>query len=530
MPRVNFTNMGRFGIIKDRPAQELPFEAWSDGNNVRFYENCVQRLLGHETVWTPTVDPWWLLPIRTEAQLFWLYANSTAVYVSDQSGTQTDITRAAGGPYAANFQIGWNGGVLNGIPVVNNGVDVPQMWTPPTAGTDLQALTGWDANYRCRVIRPLRNFLVALDITKSGTRYPLNVLWSHSALPGAVPSSWDTTDATLDAGEQAIAETAGFVLDMVPLKDVGIVYKEDATWIMQFVGGNSVFKLTRLRKFGGLFTRHCARPFDLNGEKHFVVTQDDVIVHDGQISGSVIDARLRRWLFNQIDLTNYQRLHVAHNPSKKEMMVCIPASAGQCTRAALWNYYEDRWSIRDLPSVNFVETGLVAPVGVSGVWDSDTETWDSDSSAWDESMFLPTSERMLFGIPGSSRVLSAADNSNQFNGVNFNAYVERTGLAIVGQDRQGNPIYDTESHKLCTEIWPRVEAPVGSQMLISVAKQDEPNDPITWVGPFTFTVGTDKKVNPMVGGKLLGVKFEFNGNAFFKLFGFDMELQITGRY
>lgn len=529
MPRIIFENMGRVGIVKDRPPHDLPLEAWSDGNNVRFFEDSVQRMLGHSPVWTPVVDPWWLLPVQTEAQLWWMYPGAAKVYVVDQAGTHTDITRTVGGDYAPNFQAGWNGGVLNGIPVITDWIDVPQMWNPPQASTKLAPLTAWDANNRAKVIRPLRNFLVALDITKTGTRYPFNVLWSHSALPGAVPSSWDTTDATKNAGEVPLAETGGFVIDMVPLRDIGIIYKEDSTWIMQFVGGNAVFRFLRLKKFGGILTRHCARAFDANGEKHFVVTRDDVIVHDGQTSTSVVDKRVRRWLGASIDQTNYQRTHVFHNPFRSELGIAIPSSTGHNTKAALWNYKDDKWSIRDLPSAYFVESGLISPA-VSDVWDSDPGVWDADPTVWDERPFGGSTERMLIAVPGSSKKLYLGDDTNQFDGANFNSYVERTGLAIIGQDREGRPKYDLEAYKLCTEIWPRVRGDAGALVNISVATQEQPSNSVSWKGPFPFIIGTDKKVNPMVGGKLLGVKFEFPGAAAVQLTGFDMELMITGKY
>jgi hypothetical protein len=70
----------------------------------------------------------------------------------------------------------------------------------------------------------------------------------------------------------------------------------------------------------------------------------------------------------------------------------------------------------------------------------------------------------------------------------------------------------------------------GTQVNISVASQEQPSNSVTWTGPFPFVIGTDKKVNPMVGGKLLGVKFEFPNPAAVQLTGFDMELMITGKY
>ena len=48
-----------------------------------------------------------------------------------------------------------------------------------------------------RYCSPVQNYLIALDLTKSGTRYPHMVKWSAAADPGTVPASWDETDRRL---------------------------------------------------------------------------------------------------------------------------------------------------------------------------------------------------------------------------------------------------------------------------------------------------------------------------------------------
>lgn len=528
MARIVFENMGRYGIIKDRLAHTLPLEAWSDGANVRFYEGSVQRMLGHATVWTPTFDPYWLMSVQTEAQALWVYAGAAAVRTVDQGGVDTDITRASG-PYTASFPIGWNGGIFNGLPILNNGVDIPQVWNPPDASTDLVDLPNWPATYRARVIRPFREFLVALDITKAGTRYPHNILWSHVAQPGAVPSSWDTTDPTKDAGEKPVADTQGFVLDLVPLSKAAILYKQDSAWLMQYVGGSSVMSITPMNKFGGVYSRHCVVPINIKGEKHFVVTKDDVIIHDGMTAQSVITLRMRRWLFQQIDVTHYQRLHCVHNSSRAEVWIVIPFATGQCTRALVWNYVEDKWTIRDLPNVNFIASGPLYPTQAIS-WDSDAEPWVNDQSAWDDLPYHPSEDKLLMATTGTGRKVFNADNTNLNDGTSFTAFVERVGLAVVAQDREGQPKFDLQSVKLCTEIWPRVDGPVGAQLDCYLGTQKELNQPVTWHGPFPYIIGTHEKVNPLESGKLLGVRFEMKGNYAMRLHGFDMVINEVGGY
>lgn len=531
MARIVFENMGRYGIIKDRLAHTLPLEAWSDGANIRFWEGAVQRVLGHTSIWTPVVDPWWMMPVITETQAFWVYAGQTKVYAVDQAGTHADISRTSGGAYNAGFQTNWTGTIVNGIPVFNNGSDVPQMWLNPALGTPLVALTAWPAGYSTRILRTLREFMVALDLTEGGVRYPYNVLWSHPALPGTVPSTWNVADQTKDAGEKPLADEGGIIIDFLPLKDVGIIYRETKTHGMQYVGGSSVFRLWPIHTLSGIFSKHCVVPLAIerHSERHFVMTHEDVLVHDGQTAESVIDLRMRRWLFQQIDETNYRRTHVAANPGKNEVWINIPSATGQCTRALIWNYKEDKWTIRDLPSPNWVASGILSPAA-SQIWNADDTPWASDQTAWDDPPYPPQSKRILMGTNGAGRKLLLADASNQLNGVDFSAFVERVGLAIVAQDKEGNPKFDLEVRKLCTEIWPRIDAPPGAKIDIYAGTQEEVNDSVRWNGPFPFIVGTDLKVTPLVSGRLLGVKFVMSGNYFCRLHGFDMEIQSLGKY
>lgn len=529
MPRIVFENLGRYGIIKDRLAHTLPLEAWSDGANVRFYEGSTQRVLGHQLVWTPQVDPWWLLPVSTEAQTFWLYAGAAKVRVIDQSDVDTDITRVSGGDYTANFELGWNGGLINGIPVITNGSDVPQMWNPPQATTKLTALSNWPANYSARILKPLREFLVALDITKSGTRYPYNVLWSHPALPGAVPASWDISDPTRDAGEKPLADEGGIILDMVPLKDIGVIYRETKTHGMQYIGGEQIFRLWPITNFSGAHARHCAKAFNLKGEKHFVVTADDVIVHDLQTTESAADSRMRRWIFQQVNSDYFSRMHVVHNPGKNEMWIILPYVQGDAIRAAIWNYQENKWTIRDLPTISFAESGILQPVSALN-WDADAASWASDSSAWDDPPYPPQSKRILMATRGASRKLLAADLTNQVEGVNFDAFVERVGLAVIGQDREGAPKFDLEVRKLCTGIWPRLDAPHGARIDVFLGTQERVNDAVLWHGPYPFIAGVDERVTPLAAGRLLGVKFVMSENHFCRLHGFDIDIELLGKF
>lgn len=530
MALVSIDSLGLAGVGKDIPNWRLPPEAMTDARNVRFQEQAAQRMSGEASYSTPSIDPWWLLPVPNTLQHWWLYAGATSVYALDSTGTHQNIDRAVGGPYNATLAGGWNGDVFNGIPVLNNGFDDPQTWTPG-AGNKLIALPAWPAATKCKVMRSFRNYLVALDITDVSGRDPYNVFWSHEAVPGTLPISWDYTNPSVDAGRLSLAESGGFLLDCAPLKSLNIVYKEDQTFYMQYVGGPAVFAFDKILKFDGLFARNCAKAINLKGEKHVAWMRNDIIIHDGQTTESLGASRMRKWIFSRVDQTNYGMSHVTVNYSMNEVWLCFPEiGSAYCNLAACWNWVENTWTIRELPQIVYSTSGLQPALSASGTWDADANPWDTDLTAWDERAYSPAAPQIMFAKPGTSKDLTRAEVTNQFNGVNFTSYMERQDLAILGKDWRGNWMVDTNMRKLVTEVWPRVEAMPGTQIDVYVGKRDNLNEAIAYTGPFPFIVGTDQKVNPLVEGRYISFKFASSGNSSWKMTGYDFEVVGTGKY
>src|SRR5690606_3249873 len=105
--------------------------------------------------------PIWLFPAPTLSTLYWVYTDNEKVYVSDGT-TQSNITRQTSSvdvDYTATLEQKWSATWLSGVMVLNNQVDIPQMWNPMTLGTKLQALTAWPTTYRAKFIRPFGRFL-----------------------------------------------------------------------------------------------------------------------------------------------------------------------------------------------------------------------------------------------------------------------------------------------------------------------------------------------------------------------------------
>ena len=207
MPVIN--KLGEHGIISDVLPYNLPPNAFSAGQNVRAYEDSIEKFKGHIDAFAyatldeglTQIDPYWLTSIVQGNDAFWVYAGVTKAYSTDGS-QHFDITRTSS-DYTMDVNKGWTGGVMGGVVFLNNGVDTPQQWVSPAVlATPLTNLSNWPSGAKCQALRSFKQFMIAMDYTNgAGTNYPRLIKWSNSASFNSVPSSWDETDAAQDAGE-----------------------------------------------------------------------------------------------------------------------------------------------------------------------------------------------------------------------------------------------------------------------------------------------------------------------------------------
>jgi hypothetical protein len=83
-----------------------------------------------------------------------------------------------------------------------------------------------------------------------------------------------------------------------------------------------------------------------------------LILHNGQGPQSIVQGRMRKWLFNNLDTTNYARAFVVANYQTNEVWVCFPESGmAACTLALVWNWQDDTFSTRQLSNVTYGGSG-----------------------------------------------------------------------------------------------------------------------------------------------------------------------------
>ena len=423
----------------------------------------------------------------------------------------------------------WHGGILGGIPVINNGIDIPQVWNPPNASTRLTDLPNWPDGVTAKVVKPFLNFLIALNITESGVDKPHMYWWSHGADPGTIPNSWDQTDATKDAGRAELTDTnAGLLRDAEVLDDQFIMYKDNSTHSLRFVGGQFIWKRSDVFTRTGILAQRCVIAIPTESQlptRHVVATGDDVIVHNGRVAESILDRKMRKFLNSNLDSTNFRRSYMALNKRQDEVWFCFVTNGADFpTLALVWNYKDDTIGVRNLTNAAFINAGVVGDTSPDNSWDGQSGSWDEAMGKWNSQTFNPQEIDLLQCNPIDNNFLHL-DKTNQFNGMNITSTLERTGLLIIGVDKFNKPIVNMTRRKLATRVWPRM---TGGPVNIQVGSQETIKGPVTWATAKVFTPGVDNYVDFLANGRLLAIRFESLGDVAWTLDGYDINVEELG--
>lgn len=516
-------NCGSVGVVMDLSAHELPPAAWTSANNIRFLDGYARQFFGHGPAYDlPTINPYHVMPVTISGARHWVYAGASKIYsvvISGGVAVHTNRTRQTTGVDVnyTGVQNAWTSTSLSGIPILNPGntTDVPQQWDlGPTSR--FQALSNWPANTYCKSIRAFKVFLIALNITKGATNYGYMVKWSSPADPGGVPATWDPADATNEAGEYDLAEGGDYIIDGLQLRDSFLIYKEQSVWRMDYIGGNDVFRFSKVLGLSGAMNRNCI--VELDGF-HFVLTGSDVVIHDGQSPVQVLDKVARRALFQDMDTVYNDRAFVFKNPFLNEVFVCYAAIGSTVpNKAMVWNYKDRTVSYREIPNLNHAAYGTIDNT-LSGSWASDSDSWDSDLTAWNGPDFTPNTSRVL--MASNDTQLFMLDASASFNGISPTSYLERRGLSMG----------DDERLKTISGVRARITGSNGGTVTIKIGGSNtDPYAEPEWTATMTHTIGQTISADGFASFRYPAIRFESGSASQWRLDSFDISLNGAGKW
>lgn len=519
--KLPINDVGKFGAVVDISPSQLPPEVWTTAHNMRMRDGSAERLKGYVDIFPGAlIAPHFLFPLRTTSQTFWLYTSLAEAAVYDGS-THAPITRPSGN-YTASQTRDWNGTLLGGVPILNNGSDVPQTWSGLSTAERLRDLENWPSTMRARIVRALGPFLVAFNIVDNTNLYPHMVWWSHPADPGSVPKSWDYTDPRLDAGRLDLTDVdAGVILDALQLGSAIYIYKEGSVWRMTFVGGRLLFDFKPFLETIGILGPRCVC-LSPDGDRHVFMTKDDVIEHNGNSHGSILQEKWKKQLFAEIDPTNYYNSFLFANPLYNEVWICYPTTGNtHPNKALIYNTKSKTITTADV-AWRYATTGAYE-VTEAGTWDAWSGTWDSETdSVWGQLQ----RRRVIAAVPATTQFL-LLDETDFRGGLPYTATLQRVALGITGKKRNGEWITDFHRRKLALRVWPKGE---GGPLRVRLGSQQQPKGPVVWGDYFTYDPITQRFVDPRAEGVALAIEFSTDAGVAWKLDGYELEVSAEGEF
>jgi hypothetical protein len=312
---------------------------------------------------------------------------------------------------------------------------------------------------------------------------------------------------------------SGIILDALQLQGRFYVYKENGVWRFRNVGGRFIFDEDAIFETIGLLATRCVAVTG-DGQRHIFASNDDIYLHDGNRATPVLPLKVKRYLYNQIDVSSYKNSFMFVNSIRDEAYFCYPSQGNTIpTRAVIINYKTGAVTESDIDGIQYATIGTIQ-TSDTDTWASATGTWDTDNSPWSVS----NRRKLLLVKPTASKFLQL-DLGAQRDGVDFTGLVQRTSLGVIGRKRTGEWIEDFEVRKLVHRVWPKMS---GGPVSIRLGGQDIPNGPVRWSAAQTFNPSTQKYCDIQAEGAAIAI--EISGAVDWQLDGYKLDMVTLGRF
>lgn len=497
------------GLSYDVPPWEVGNDFYTRLRNMLIRNGFAQRIGGRRSAYaTLSAAPHHIQNIRDLGNNFWIYYGVSSIY-GVNGATHTDLT-PGGGLSSISKSYQWNSTLLNAIPCANNGLDAPMYWTGDTLD-NFAALPDWPASTLAKMLVAFRYHLFALDITVSGANNPNLFLWSDAADPGDIPQSW-TPAASNEAGFAQLSDRAGSIVAARRLRDSLIVYKENSSYAIRYVGGNEKFGVSGLWSNAGAVNTRAVD--DIDG-KHVVVTNGDIVINDGYSEPiSIANALVRNFLFAQLDETNFGNLQVIYDAAKQDVWIAFPESGSEyCTLALVYNKPSNAWGVVELPDVAHIAVGVVDDETISDVWEDDEDPWDGDSSIWNQDSLAGVTESVVFASASTTELIQ----TNTVDALVTDAMVAKYSMHFDEPERL----------KLVRRV--NIRGADFASLFVRVGSQMFPEGPVTWSEEREITA-PGQPVDLFAQGRYISIEVRSVDDSVWTLTGFDFEIDFKGFY
>jgi hypothetical protein len=351
-----------------------------------------------------------------------------------------------------------------------------------------------------------------MNITQSSVEYPDWILHSDAADPGAIPASW-TAGPSTQAGSFSISTVTGGIVDGAELRDIFVVYKQGSNAIIQYTGSSFFFSTRRVFVSTGMLAPNCAQ--ELAGQ-HYMITDGDIVRHNGQQVESLVDGALRNWVFDQLSST-YQAAHVAISHSNKQVWFNFPTNGEYCDLSLVWDINSESMGMVSYAPFSYMARGVLGDLA-SNAWSDQTDTWDTVVGTWNAGQANASRDTLLFARYTEKEL-------NYLSGFLRDGAESACKLQLLSKDLDHPTAYKTIDRVY-------INGEGGSYGLNEVitgriGSQESPNDDITW-SP-SLSLYRDKSLSYGVAGRYISLELNLRQRADWRINSIDVHYSVSGQ-
>lgn len=530
--------VGDIGVVTDIRPASLPVAAFTRAKNVRFDQGSVSRGPVFRTIKSSLANiPRFTYGIpAAPGGGFSNVVMASPTYQISSFNNGSITSRQGSVSTTSSTTARFSGASLADITYLNRNDKIPVYMA--NGGSAFAVLANWDANWRTEALRSYGDFLIALNMTESGTSYNSRVRWSDLALANSIPGSWDASDITKSAGFNDLVEMKTPIVDGLSLGTNFIIYSQDQVWLMEYTGGSFIFNFRKLFSDVGIMNQNCV--CEVEG-KHFVFGDNDLYMHDTHTRVSIADEKVKQYVFSGLNSARTDRCFVVHNPELEEIYFCYSSgddmaefTAGdRCNRAAVFNYKNSTWSFMDMPNVSSSTQGTVDSTetysSIVGTYATIGGSYFSQESGFDTHILFTSETDAADGLTSHKlQGLDLADfNSNLTfpldTEANKDPQIERVGIDL-------DELSSVSGYKVVTRIYPQVTTENSNRQFdFTLGASDLQGNTPVYLDTVTFDGTTDHKIDSRAAGRYLSYKMTVTDGKDFDFIGFDADVMTTGR-
>lgn len=488
MAMLRIANLQAAGLNSDLAPSELPPSFLTNCENVRSQKGGISPFGGISDVidFPETFNPYGIFYVASNEVKKWFIVGDSDVFMYDatlQSVKPDSLT--------SPLDEQWTYTMLADVAVINHPAIGPMY---KSFANDKFVPLPWslnktwkDVGQSCSVMVSHKQFLFALNLVDGGVEKTDGVRWSAPADIGGIPPTWDHLDTTQVAGYTRLGGDGGSIIGALPMKDSLVIYRTNGISVLDPVGGRYVWRVRHMDSAVGLISAKSV--VDVGGV-HYFISDGDVYRNDGNQVTSIAHDRVRGFL-NSINKTHFERCYAIHNPSKKEILFCIPTTNSDYPDVAMvYSYLTNCWLTRSIPYSLDSAYGITQKT--STAWDDLNTTWDGFDRSWSDDSTTPFDKSILTITTKKDTEpakIVRLDSILGFNNEPFRSIIERTDLRFGDYD-QTNTIQSVFLH---------IQG--GSNIYIQVGSQMYSGGPVTWKLPVLFDA-TKRKADVRATGLL----------------------------